>query len=402
MWSKPAEAAVLGSMMRDNTCIPKVMAVIGEDDFFLPMHREIYHKIMIEYLANRPVDQTLLDGKTCDAKYLDEIAIEGYSPSIVEYYAKEVREKCRYRELVLVSDKIGKALDPNKTTDELTGEIQELALSVGSDWDSEHYIKAKDRVIGVIDNLHKHDVGLPTGFNAIDSFIGGMKPGQLIVIGARPSVGKTSLGMNILQNLDCRTLLISLETSYDALVRRYLGSKARVNMNHVEPNDYEKLTNAACEMGDMHFSVTARTVPAVRALSKQLKPKLIMIDHLHLMHGEGESENVRVGSVSNGLRELAVMDDIPVVALAQLNRDCTKRDSKIPSTADLRGSGTIEQDADIIMFLHRDAQFSDDRDSGDRSAVLKMAKNRDGPTGLTPMWFDKEYTLFSDVVKEKI
>ena len=405
MWSKPAEAAVLGSMMRDNTCIPEVMAVIGEDDFFLPLHREIYHKIMTEYLANRPVDQTLLDGKTCDAKYLDEIAIEGYSPSIVEYYAKEVKRKARYRQVLLAVDQIKKMLDPNADVGEMITKIQGVILDVGNDWDSGSCVKAMDVAGRVIGDLHKGEVFIPTGFINIDAIIKGFKKGELIVLAGRPGTGKSALILNIIQRLAYRSLIITLEMKDSELVMRALGSAAEVDLSSkdIDEDAYARLWGAAYEMGNWRIDDSAYTVDAQQALIRRWKPDVVVIDHVGLMSGPGRSKLEMVTEISRRMKQMAKAEDVVIVLLSQLNRQVEGRESRIPTMSDLRDSGALEQDADMVWLLSR-KNYYDKLAPGDPDydpeVRLRIEKFRRGRPGIAELLFDERYVRFVDK-KEK-
>jgi replicative DNA helicase len=400
MHSEEAEKSVLGSMIMVPAVISDAMAIIGKDDFFVSKHQAIFEAVTTRYLENKPIDPILVQGQwDGDPAYLLEICEFGCIPANTEYYAKEIRDKARYREILLATDTMAKLVNPNRDIGELLTDIQDVALGIGRDWETEDYINAVDIAGDVIASHHENDERIPTGLHNMDWLIGGMGLGELIVVAGRPGQGKSALCLNIVQRQDCRCLIISLEMSKKALVRRVLGSLAHIDMTNKKLSDeqYQDLTNAVGEVVNIFISTNAYTVPKIQALIKRVKPELLVVDHVGLMSGRGTKKIEIVTEISRKLKLLAVQENIPVILISQLNRQVENRESKKPRLSDLRDSGALEQDADMVWMLYRAKYYDPKLD--DNTAQVRIAKNRRGRLGTAELVFLEDYVSFEDAAR---
>lgn len=432
-----AERAVIGSVLIQPDLYDEAVEYLVGDEFSLDAHRRIWNRIKELRESNRPVDMILL----CDLleRHGEVEAIGGvaYLSSLIDgvperpsikHYVQIVKRKAMLRGLINVSqNSIAEAIEHSDEADEVIARA-ELAITLLTEevadrkWQT---FKDSLRTAGGLDGYVNKILdpqgmnGIPTGYSEVDKIIGGLAPGTLIVIAARPSMGKTGFAINLCDNITerdpCLVVgLFALEMSREAVERRFLASMARVNLRSVSTgtrtlkygsmeSDEEKLTRAVERFLAKKIFIddtTMLTPVRLRSKSRQLKRKegrldLIVVDYLQLLSGGGKFENrtQEVSAISRGLKSLAKELACPVVALSQLSRAVENRADKRPILSDLRESGSIEQDADVIAFVHRPDVYDKDPDV-QGLAELIIAKNRDGATGVAHLAILAEYVRF--------
>ncbi len=402
---------------------------IGRTAFFSERHALLYDYIVKLWDGSKPIDETVLLDELKRAgvlkqlggmEYLGNLASSMGSVTRVGHYAQIVKEKCLLRRLVQAAHAmITTALDDRRPVTEVLDECERRILDVTEQRVAASGADLHTLIQEVFERLEAHDgrstSGEPTGFFELDELTCGLQPAELIIVAGRPSMGKTALGMNIAEHLAITehrpVLFFSLEMSRQQLAQRLLSSRARVNAHklrrgQVTPEDLERLQHAADETRDAPLIVDDTTDLGIMELRARARlafrkhpMRAIFIDYLQLMRGpRSESRQVEVAEISRGLKALAKELNVPVIALAQLNRGPEDRGGNRPRMSDLRESGAIEQDADLIGLLHREAYY---RDPGgltddDNLAELIIAKQRNGPVDTIKLHFNKQYTRFDN------
>ena len=438
-FSLEAEQAVLGCVLMDPNCMPQVLIYLRPEYFYLPQHKEIFSvMVSLDALGNK-IDpliilETLKNNGTYDEaagkNYLFQLAQSVPTTSNVESYAKIVREKYFMRTLITVSQEtIDNAVAQTDSADMLLDAAEQRIYDIRQGKTSTGPSKLSDIIVNqVYDTLQKLSSegaeafkGISTGYRDLDDVIAGLNKSDLILIGARPAMGKTSFALNLARNVAVigkrKTLMFSLEMTKEQLAMRVLSTEARVNSakmrtGELDGEDWQRLgiaTNALSNV-ELYFDDTSSiTVPEMKARIRRLRDvECVIIDYLGLIRPAGRVEN-RVQAVSEITRELKLMAKdlaIPVIVCAQLSRGTESRGgSHRPQLADLRESGSIEQDADIVLMLYRPDYYSnnDDQDENDETqqmankAEIIVAKNRHGETNDINMIWDGQYTRFTDV-----
>ncbi|MCL2625427.1 MAG: replicative DNA helicase [Cystobacterineae bacterium] len=425
-----AERAVLGALLFDGSLLTSVAEILLPEDFSQAAHAEIFSAMLALELSHRPVDLLTLAEELKIRGKLTAIGGPAYLTSLDQgvpfahnaaQYAKIVKEKATRRNLANVAKEIFQLA--SQSTGELDAIIDEAERKL-------FYVSDKrrtgdlvpmgdlmDAALALLERMRKSDTGvtgLTTGFLDLDHLLTGFHPGELIVIAARPGVGKTSLAMNMALSVakkENRAVgIFSLEMPSLQLVSRLLATTARVDVKklrggRLSANDEAKLQEAAAELFQVKLYIDdtgALSSFDLRAKARRLKTKepnlaLLVIDYLQLMHQRGrvESRQLEVAEISRSLKQLAKELDVPVVALSQLSRKVEERKGGRPMLSDLRESGAIEQDADVVMFIHREDDGSEDNKSKTNIPMeLIVAKQRNGPTGSVDLVFLSEYTRF--------
>lgn len=434
-FSLEAEQAVLGSVLLDPACLSAVTMILKPDYFYLPQHKAIFSTIIgLDAAHGGKIDALLvLDALRKEKIYDDEsgktylLQLSKIVPSTanVESYAKIVREKYYIRSLILVAGNITEeATNSGRTADELLDMAEQSIYDIRQGKTISGPSKISDVIGTVYQNLYNLSLlekdqyaGFNTGFSELDKRITGLNRSDLVIIGARPAMGKTSFALNIARNVSVyakkRVLFFSLEMSKEQLAQRVLSTEARVQSTKfrtgkLEPQEWQQIADASLFLSDveLYFDDTANiTVPEMKARARQLKNvDCIVIDYLQLMKSSKKTDN-RVQEVSDITRDLKMMAkdlNIPVVTCAQLARrtETEKGRSKKPQMSDLRESGSIEQDADIILMLYREDYYKDTSDVPPEDirvdeAELIIAKNRHGPTGTVPLAWNADFTLYT-------
>jgi replicative DNA helicase len=435
--SVEAEQSVLGGLLLENDALDKIADILSAQDFYRHDHRLIYQHIgkLIEH--NKPADiVTVAESLESTAElsgiggiaYLGALAQNTPTAANIRRYAEIVRERAVMRKLVEVGSGIAESAyspqgrDAQQLLDEAEAKIFQIAE--GGKRSSEGFVDIKvllPQVADRIDQLFQRDnpndvTGIPTGFTDLDSMTSGFQPGDLVIVAGRPSMGKTAFSINIAENVALDTGLpvavFSMEMGATQLAMRMIGSVGRLDQHRMrtgrlEDEDWVRLTTALGRLNDApifidegaglsSFDVRARA----RRLHRQCgKLGMIVVDYLQLMSApanrQGENRATEISEISRSLKALAKELDVPVVALSQLNRSVEQRPDKRPVMSDLRESGAIEQDADLILFIYRDEVYNpDSQDKG--SAEIIIAKQRNGPIGRVRLTFIGEHTRFEN------
>lgn len=430
-----AEQSILGSLMLEKEAWDQVADVISDSEFYKPAHQKIYVAISELHKKNQPVDlitvSNLLSSKgeleqIGGADYLVDLVNRTISSANIASYAKIVRDKALLRRIIASSSSlIEKAyeedfVDVESFIDHAEGEFYKLGEKKKAEGLMSAIEVVKSSVVKIEElyNRRSDITGVPTGFTMLDRMTSGMQPGELIIIAARPSMGKTAFSLNLAQHMALRAgktiAYFSLEMSRDAVMMRVLASEARINMKDIRSgkisdNVWPKLINVAGMVSDSKFFIdeTSGISPfEVRARARRLKAQhgldCIIIDYLQLMDlkQKVESRERAVSEISKSLKSLAKELEIPILALAQLNRGVEGRADRRPMLSDLRESGSIEQDADIIMMLYRDDYYDKDDPEKMGHAEVIIGKQRNGPTGTVKLRWEAEFGRFRDADPE--
>ncbi len=423
-----AESAVLGSMLLEESAISSAMELLKEDDFYKDANRKIFSVICHLYSKNKAVDLLIVTEELKKQNDLDDIGGPAYLASLttsvptaanVEYYAKIVKEKSILRKLIDTATQVitqGYESD-HENVEIILDRAEKMIFDITSKKVEPSFTPLKDIIkdsIETIDNLYQnktHVTGLPTGFTDFDIQTAGLQPSDFIVIAGRPSMGKSSFALNLIENIAVKenipVAIFSLEMSKEQLVQRLLCSHARVPIHKVRTgylsqSDWPNLTNAAGHLSEAPIYIDDTpgiSVLELRAKARRLKShhniRLILIDYLQLMQGSGDSESRQqeISEISRSLKALARELDIPVIAISQLSRKSEDRTDKRPLLSDLRESGAIEQDADLVVLLFRQEYYYPNEENKGKAEVI-IAKQRNGPVGMIPFTFIKEYTRF--------
>ncbi len=432
-YSAEAETAVLSSILLDNQALFQVQSILSEDDFYVEVNRRLFSAMIELTRTGLPIDPVTLGNELQKRGDMEKIggatAISALTRLVatsknVEHYAKIVIEKALVRRMIyaaqqVVADGFSDVEDPNDYLDSAEKAVFEAAQKrVG-----ESYVSISRVLTQAFENLQLAAsrqgelTGLTTGFSALDRLTSGLQNTDLIIVAGRPGMGKTSFALNIAANAAAKTglpaLVFSLEMSTEQLVRRLLSSEGRVNAHKIKtPNmldaaDWRRLTDAAGALNKVPIYLDDKapmTPMEIRAKARRLLAQhglgLIVIDYIQLMQSGSNRRNdnreQQVSEITRGLKMLAKELNVPVIALSQLNRGVESRPDKRPLMADLRESGAIEQDADIVMFVYRDEVYNKETPKRNVAEII-IAKQRSGPTDTFELRFTGEYTRFDNL-----
>jgi replicative DNA helicase len=431
-----AEEAVLGGVLLDNTAIDRALELVTPDDFYREAHRKIMRAMVDLSQRGEPIDLvTLTDalkarGELQDvggAVYLAELADRVPSAVHTTNYARLIRQKAVLRGLIQAATEIAtQGYEARIDVDEFLDHAEHKIFAISERKVRPSFFRIRDIMVDsmkAIEQLYERKelvTGVPTGFVDLDRLTAGLQPSDLIIIAGRPSMGKTAFALNIAEHAAVQTqtgvAVFSLEMSKEQLVLRMLCSEARVDQSKVRAGfaaerDFPKLALAASRLADSPIYIDdtpALSALELRAKARRLKREkdaklgLIIVDYLQLMRGHDQADNreQEISSISRSLKALAKELDVPVIALSQLNRQVETRADKRPVMADLRESGAIEQDADVIAFLYRPIVY--DKNAEERAAEVIVSKQRNGPIGTVPLTFMSEYTRFESRADEEV
>ncbi|WP_407946590.1 replicative DNA helicase [Pontibacillus halophilus] len=427
-----AEQAVLGAIFLEPQSITTATEVLVSDDFYRASHQRIYEVMVRLSERAEPIDLVTVTTALSNQHILDEVGGVSYLSDLansvptaanIEYYVKIVEEKSILRRLIRTATTIvTNGYSEEGDIEGLLNDAEKSILEVAQQKNSGRFQNIKDVLIDVYDNieqLHNRDAditGVPTGFRDLDGMTAGFQRNDLIIIAARPSVGKTAFALNIAQNVATRTdenvAIFSLEMGADQLVMRMLCAEGnidatRLRNGNLEAEDWGKLTMAMGSLSNAGVFIDDTpgiTVNEIRSKCRRLAQEqglgMILIDYLQLISGTGnaskENRQQEVSEISRALKGLARELNVPLIALSQLSRGVEGRQDKRPMMSDIRESGSIEQDADIVGFLYRDDYY--DRETENNNIIeIILAKQRNGPVGTVELAFVKEYNKFVDL-----
>jgi replicative DNA helicase len=435
------EMAILGVMLIEKDVILKITEIINEDDFYKDIHKQIFLTIYGLYIESQPIDLFTVSealkkngmfSKIGGTSYLASLIDFVQTSANVEHYASIIRNKSISRQIINVgSEMISDAFDEQISSDEMLDKSQAVLFSISQQKTTKGFSSVAKLVMPMLKKLEKlHSnpreiSGLSTGFTDFDIKTTGLHPAELIVLAARTSMGKTAFALNIAEHVAVvekkPVAIFSLEMKQEALMSRFLASLSRVNAwklrnGQYNNTDWPRLTNAAVKIAeapifiddDSDISVIELRIRA-RRLATELKAKgnplaLVIVDYIQFIRGSGkkyESRQQEVSDISRSLKSLAKDLNVPVFVLSQLSRrteDKGRKDNK-PQLSDLRDSGAIEQDADVVAMLYREGYYNREDPDLQKKAILIIGKQRNGPTGDINLIFEGEYTKFSDESK---
>ncbi len=430
--SEEAEQSVIGSMMIDAEAVSYAAENLSPDDFYSRRHSLIFEALCQLYRTGRACDLVTLKSQldstghleeAGDIKYLGEIAVAVPTAAHVRNYVKIVKDNALYRRFIALGNQmVNEGYSTGQTIEELSETVEQNVYRIlrdrsGSDFrplnevmeESFQDMQAAYQNGGAL-------AGIPSGFADLDRMTSGFNPSDLILLGARPAMGKTAFGLNVLTNIAVKQhkicAVFSLEMSAKQIANRIIASYAGVELGNIRTgrleNDWQKLAECMRDFQDAQIYVDDTggiTLSEVRTKCRKLKLEkgldFVMIDYLQLMSGSGRSGENRqqeIAEISRGLKTMARELEIPILALSQLSRGLETRPDHRPVMSDLRESGAIEQDADIVMFLYRDEYYHPDTEDKNIAEII-IGKQRNGPTGTAKLRFDGVYTRFANLKK---
>ena len=429
-----AEESVLGAMLLSKDAIDTAMERLNADHFYVPAHGFVFEAIEALYAASEPVDCLTVADQLERSGHLNNVggadrllSLEAATPTLthIERYARIVEDTALLRRLISVSAEISElAYSRPDNTAAALDQAEALVYSVAERRiiDSTRSLhELIEQGLDRLDELYQQGgafPGMATGFASLDRIISGIQPSSLVVVGARPAMGKTAFGLTVALNVALRleqpVLLFSLEMSHSELAGRLLASDARVDATRVRTgqlnnDDWGRVNRSVTRLGGAPMWIDDNpnvTVTEIRAKARRLRSRLgglglVVVDYLQLMSGRSNAENrqVEIAEISRGLKILARELETPIMALSQLSRGLETRGDKRPMLSDLRESGSIEQDADVVMFIYRDEVYNEDTAERGMAEII-VAKHRNGPTGVARLAFMPHFTLFADMAGE--
>ena len=429
-FSLEAEQSLLGSILIDPMCMDEIAPLISAEDFYVPEHTEIFRAMQSMYLKSKNIDVVTLIDELVKSGTYDESGGREYLRLVAEAvptaanakdYADIVRDKAVLRQLIEAGDDITEAAYAGDDSAENLVEFAESKIfRIAEGRENKNFVHIRDALIQVYDRLTKLSQdpealrGTPTGYTALDNVIVGMQEADLVLIGARPGMGKTSFAMNIATEAAIRTkktvCVFSLEMSAEQLANRMLSSEAQIDSykmrsGTLSAEDWNAIAYASSRLSETEILIDDTpgvTVTAMKSKLRRVKNLgLVVVDYLQLMQGDRHNDNrvQEVGDISRGLKLMAKELAIPVICCAQLSRGPENRPDKRPMLSDLRDSGAIEQDADIVMFLYRDEYYKDETTDQSVAEVI-VAKNRHGSLDKVKLGWIGRFTKFTNLAEE--
>jgi len=431
-----SEQAVLGSVMLRKDAIHEIEDMVSPDSFYVEKHKIIFQAMLDLYLKNEPIDMLSLSTKLGEQKLLSKVGGNQYLAEIVntvpsstnvKHYADIVQKKYVLRSLIEAADYVSELAfeEGDDHMDDILDLAEKRIFSVVSSPKSQKFVSLKDALPEAwerLEKLHEHKGmlrGLPTGFKDLDSILSGLQNSDLIILAARPSVGKTTLALDIARMTavthEKSVLIFSLEMSSQQLVDRMLSAQSRVNAwnlrtGHLSSDrDFSHLRDSLDKLAKAKIFIDdqpGNSIVRMKALSRRLKAEkgldLIVVDYLQLMSTSKNYDSMvnQVTEISRSLKSLAKELNVPVLALSQLSRAVESRGGK-PRLSDLRDSGSIEQDADVVMFIHREDKGKDESEKTNIAEIL-IEKHRNGPVGKVDLYFDEKTTTFLNLEKSSL
>lgn len=432
-----AEESTLGSLMIDKDAIAKIADILYPEDFYRSEHRIIYEAILDLYGKNQPIDVLSVSNRLEEKKLLKEIGGATFLTSLVNktptsahivHYAKIVHEKRVLRDLISASYKIAElGWQESEDINNVLDKAEQTIFSISQKSIGYEFINLKDELIKAferIDQLHKGGEklrGVTTGFKDLDNKLAGLQKSDLIIIGGRPSLGKTSFGLDIARHVALKEKIpvgiFSLEMSKDQIVDRLIAAESSVNLwkirtGHLttdeEINDFTLIQDALSRLAEAPIFIDdapSPTVMQIRTMARRLQAQvglgLIVVDYIQLITSPLNKESTvqQYSEISRSLKALARELNVPVLAISQLSRAVEQRPLCIPRLSDLRETGSLEQDADVVLFVYREDRYKEDTEKRN-IAEIRIAKHRNGPLGIVNLYFNDEIASFRNLEKE--
>jgi replicative DNA helicase len=430
-----AEASVLGSLMLDKDAVIKIADILKVGDFYKDDHNLIYETMLALYEEREPIDVLSLANKLEERGQLERVGGSSYLASLVNtvpsatnivHYAKVVQKKALLRRLItMASEIVEMGYDESEDVQKVLDEAEQKVFSVSQNYIKQDFIPIKsilEAAFDRIDELHKSDHtfrGVETHYPDLDGILAGLQKSDLIIIAARPSVGKTTFALDIARQVGVHSKvpvgIFSLEMGSDQLVDRMIAAQAGVDLWKLRTgklssegpgNDFERISDAMGVLSEAPIFIDdsgSLNIMEMRTMARRLQAEhnlgLIIVDYLQLMEGRstrGDNRVQEISEISRGLKQLARELNIPVIALSQLSRAVESRPDQIPKLSDLRESGSIEQDADVVMFLYREDRVKPDTPNKGIADVI-IAKHRNGPVGKISLFFEENSTTFKSL-----
>ena len=430
--SLEAEQSVIGSMIMDKDAIVTVMEMLSQEDFYHQQYGLLFQAMVELYNAGQPVDLVTLQNKLRSMNVPSEVSSLEFIRDLltaiptsanVKYYAQIVKDKAVLRRLIKITEEIeNQCYADTGELEDILADTERNVFGLLQNRSGGDYVPIKEIVLNALEKIELASktqgnvTGIPTGFVDLDYKMSGLQPSDFILVAARPSMGKTAFVLNIAQYVafheDMATAVFSLEMSKEQLVNRLFSLESRVDAQvlrsgNLADTDWEKLIEGAGVIGNSHLIIDDTpgiSISELRSKCRKFKLehdlKLIIIDYLQLMSGNGRSESRQqeISEISRSLKGLARELNVPVIALSQLSRAVEQRDDKRPMLSDLRESGAIEQDADVVMFIYRDDYYNKDTDLKNIAEII-IAKQRNGPIGTINLVWLPQYTKFANMEK---
>jgi len=427
-----AERSVLGAILIHNDAINSAAQIVDSRDFFRDAHRRIWDKMVVLSEKNLPIDYVTLKEELARTGELEEVGGPAYITALVdgvprstnvEQYARIVKEKSVLRSLIYSANRIAtSAYEAEEDPETLLDSAERSIFEIAEGRIRQGFVPLRDLVhssFATIEKLQQHKglvTGVPTGFTDLDEMTSGLQPSDMIIVAARPSMGKTSFVLNIAQHVGTTTDMtvgfFSLEMSKEQLFLRMLTSEARIDAHrfrsgYLGEKDYAKLSQAMAKLADarVYIDDTASIgVLEMRAKCRRLMAEaglhLVIVDYIQLMTGRGrfESRQQEISAISRSMKGLAKELNVPIVCLSQLSRAPESRSDHRPQLSDLRESGALEQDADLVMFIYREDQYERSEENQGVASLI-VGKQRNGPTGEVQLAFLREYTRFENLAR---
>jgi replicative DNA helicase len=425
-----AERAVLGSLLIDPDAILEVASFLRAEDFYRETHRLVYQAILDLHERREPADFITLSDELDRRGQLAEIGGAAYLTELintvptsihVEYYARIVERTAILRRLITAAGQIaGLAYEEREDVDEIVDRAETIVFGVAERRLTRDLLPISHVLSDYYDRinyLYRHRgelIGIPTGLADLDKILGGLQRSDLIIIAGRPGMGKTSLALSIAlqaaRKWDKRVAIFSMEMSTEQLVQRLVSAETgidsqRLRRGEIQEDEWPRFVQATGLLSDMPIYIDdtpALSAMEIRAKTRRLHAEygldMVIVDYLQLMRGDGRAENrvQEISNISRGLKALARELNLPVVSLSQLSRAVESRHDKHPILSDLRESGSIEQDADVVVFIYRDELYNTDTETPNLAEII-VAKHRSGPTGALSAYFKKELAQFLDL-----
>ncbi len=429
--AEEAERSVLGALMLDKEAITKIADILSVGDFYVDKHNLIYEAVLTLYENSDPIDVLSISNTLDERGHLDTIGGSSMlaelvsavpSASNITYYAKVVQKKAILRRLIATATDITElGYNEAQDIDKLLDEAEQMLFAVSQKSLKQEFTPIKN-ILGEafdrLDELHKNKGelrGAPTGFIDLDKLLSGMQKSDLLILAARPSVGKTSLALDIARQAATEhgvpVGIFSLEMSSDQLVDRMIAAEANIDLwrlrtGNLKDSDFVKMNDTMGKLSEAPIYIddaSSANIMEMRTMARRLQSEhklgMIIIDYLQLMEGRSNENRVQeISEISRGLKQLAKELNIPILALSQLSRAIESRPNQRPKLSDLRESGSIEQDADVVMFIYREDRVNPDTENKGTAEII-IAKHRNGPVGSVPLYFHEESASYKNLEK---